>query len=354
MQKQTLLRKSGGSTSAAGSAVERGLPLAFARAAEETLELPLLVTSATTDVLLLDELALKLDDEGLFLILEGPDGATGAAIVSNAMIAALLEHLTMGRVLGRPLEGDRQPTAVDAALVSPVLDDLLAECDLAFADLSAEDWAPKHRFGSMIEDRRTLILSLANKGFSLINLELSFADAIAVGRLQLLLPNAAALAQDEHSEDQQNQRAEFFRDNVLQASTELRVVLSKLTMPFDRLEKLAIGDVLEIPASALQDIVLEMHDGEEMARAALGQVNGQRAVQVQMPAGHQQDVGEKETLKVEKAAKPTRSKIEPGSDTPQTIEAQAVPDETPNIATGIQPMDDFDIDLDDLDKLAQA
>lgn len=292
MQRQALLRKSndasrGNSAAAApssGSAVERGLPLIFARAAEDCFALPLLVTSLTAKALRIEDIQKALPDSGLYMLLEGPEGATGGLIVDLSTVCAVLEHLTMGRVLGRDPDPDRVPTAVDAALVSSVFDALMQASDDTFTQNAIEDWPADHRFGSMVEDARTLMLSLAGKGFTVYDFDLSIGAANVACHVQMILPNDDIAQQDEHSPEAMAAKAALFRENVMLAPAELNAVLHRITLPFDKLAALKVGDTLEIPLSALQDCALEIHQNETMAKAALGQMNGQRAVKLILPA----------------------------------------------------------------------
>lgn len=338
-QRQTLLRKSNDATRGTGSAVERGLPLVFARAAEDQFALPLLVGSVRLAAYRMDDLQSNLDEVGLFLLLEGPEGATGAAIVSFDCLRALIEHMTMGRVLGKAADSNRAPTAVDAALMSSVLDGMLAACDMAFDSLDSSAWVPGHHFGSMVEDRRTLVLSLAGDGFSVFDLELSLGEVGQKGRIQLILPNEKVAAIDEFSDEAREAKAQVFRENVMLAPAELRAVLHRITMPYDKFKSLAPGDLLEIPQMALQNTALEIHQGEVMVSGALGQMNGQRAVRLILPQAEQAP----EELPA-KAAKPKEER-------PPAVPADPAPLQVTQAPESVS--DDFDLGLDDLDQLAQ-
>ncbi|MDO6726491.1 FliM/FliN family flagellar motor C-terminal domain-containing protein [Cognatishimia sp. 1_MG-2023] len=339
IQRQTLLRKSNDATRGTGSAIERGLPLVFSRAAEDQFALPLLVSSVRMSAYRMDDLQSNLDEVGLFLLLEGPEGATGAAIVSFECMRALLEHLTMGRVLGKAVDATRTPTAVDAALMSSVLDGMLGACDRAFGALESSDWGAGHHFGSMVEDRRTLVLSLAGNGFSIYDIELSLGEIGQKGRMQLVLPNDKVAAVDEFSDEAREAKAQLFRENVMLAPAEMRAVLHRITMPYDKFKSLAPGDLLEVPKMALQETSLEIHCGDVMASGALGQMNGQRAVRLVLP-----DItAEPEALPAKKP-KPKEEKL-------PAVHAEPAPLQVTQ-ATESQ-VDEFDLGLDDLDQLTQ-
>lgn len=291
MQRQALLRKSNDASrgkgaapaQSTGSAMERGLPLIFARAAEDCFALPLLVTALSSKPLRIEDIQQALPDTGLYMLLEGPNGATGALTVDLATVCAVLEHLTMGRVLGRAPDATRAPTAVDAALVSSVFDALLQASDDTFAQNGVSDWPADHRFGSRVEDARTLMLSLAEKGFTVFDITLSLGAANVAGNAQLILPNAEIAQKDEHSAEALAAKAAVFRENVMLAPAELTAVLHRITVTLDQLGALKVGDTLEIPLSALQNCTLEMQMNETMAQAALGQINGLRAVRLALP-----------------------------------------------------------------------
>ncbi len=358
MQRQALLRKSndasrGNSAVAApstGSAVERGLPLIFARAAEDCFALPLLVTTLSAKALRIEDIQQALPESGLYMLLEGPQGATGGLIVDLATVCAVLEHLTMGRVLGRDPDPDRLPTAVDAALVSSVFDALLQSSDDTFAQNDIEEWPAGHRFGSMVEDARTLMLSLAGTGFTSFDLDLSIGAANVACRAKMILPNEDLAQQDEHSPEALAAKAALFRENVMLAPAELNAVLHRITLPFDKLAALKVGDTLEIPLSALQNCALEIHQNETISKAALGQMNGQRAIKLILPASpaetsDQPEAGPTETANI--------TPLPTAPQTPETAETKKAPPVAEPLPSTPDPEQAAieNLDIDDLDQL---
>ncbi|MGH1465045.1 MAG: hypothetical protein ACRBBQ_06760 [Cognatishimia sp.] len=346
--RQTLLRNNADVAQSDGgaerSAVERGLPMAFARAAERLLGLPLQVQNVKTSLISLDAITSKLTKDGMYLLLEGPAGATGAVIMDRGCLGALIEHLTMGRVLGKTAASTRVPTAVDAALMAPVLDGLLAECDSVFEAFPREDWAPQHRFGSMIEDCRTLVLSLACSGFSLFEITLKFADGLAEGHLQVLLPNALAEKTNGDENDTDNAQTAAFHENILLAPAEMRAILTKVTIPLERLQKLQSDEQLTFPASVLQNTILQLSDGQEIACAVLGQINGQRAVRVRLAKSDNAGMEDSESRQHE---------TELGGVQPLALPRQKTGD-TALLETLVeQPDDTRDTEVDDLDALTK-
>ncbi|WP_353531919.1 FliM/FliN family flagellar motor switch protein [Cognatishimia sp. WU-CL00825] len=351
MHRQTLLRNAATAQPLRQqnlSAVERGLPMAFARAAENLLGLPLQVRDVKTTQIELAAVDANLSNNGLYLLLEGPEKPTGAAVLDQACLSALLEHLTMGRVLGKSTAADRVPTAVDAALMAPVLDGLLTECDKVFDKLPLESWAPDHRFGSMIEECRTLVLSLAFKGFSLFDITLSFGEAAVEGRLQLLLPNAKAVAEPGVDAVTGNARSEAFHENLLLAPAEMRAVLTKVSISLERLRNLQPGDQLTFPAIALQQAILQLQDGQEIAQAVLGQIKGQRAIRIYLSEGTK--VG---TAEIERVPHLNFTGPEPDKANTLTIPRQLNTESVALAAPAEQASGINNAKIDDLDALAK-
>ena len=65
------------------------------------------------------------------VLLDGPCGARGAVRIDTALLAALIEMQTTGRVTGRAF-GGRAVTRTDAAIAAPLIDAALAGAEASW------------------------------------------------------------------------------------------------------------------------------------------------------------------------------------------------------------------------------
>ena len=101
----------------------KSLRVGLAKVADETLHMALAVIGITQERWAGDEIKDKLDDQSLMLLLDGPTGGTGGAVMDFALVSALVQQQTTGRVATSPA-AERKMTETDAALCAPVLEKL--------------------------------------------------------------------------------------------------------------------------------------------------------------------------------------------------------------------------------------
>lgn len=255
----------------------KALKLAFARAADELMDLAVAVSSVETDTPSAEAMLGGLEEGALLILLDGPRGAIGVAAVEFPVVAGLVEMLTMGRVLRTPVE-TRSPTRTDAAMVAPLL-------DAAFANLAELLDGPEaaqvagYRFGVMMENPRMVGLAIEATEFRRQRMQLDIAGA-REGEVTLALPVQDDPPPVEEAEDGQaaERAASPLKPVLMSARARLDVVLHRLRMPLSELERLKPGDLVPVPRSALSDTTLEAGPRHRVAVARLGQMNGFRAV----------------------------------------------------------------------------
>ena len=258
----------------------KALRLGLERAAEKGLALALDVASMQYELVGHEALAVRLDSQALLAVLDGDNGEPAALAIETQALAGLVEHATIGRVIARPAPG-RVPTRVDAALVTPFVNDALAWfVALIEAEGPVPGWLQGYRFGAMAAGPRTLSLALTAHDYHLFEMDLSLAGGAKSGRLVVALPDCRIAQQkaDAARGDARSEKA--FQAAVKTAPAEMRAVLTRLSVPITRLQSLAVGDRLTVAGDAVQDTILESATGEEVARVQFGQVNGMRAVRL--------------------------------------------------------------------------
>lgn len=261
----------------------KALRLALAQAADRQCDMAVAVKAVEQVQIPVSGLAAALAEGGLLILLDGPEGQGGALRLDAAFLAALIEMQTTGRVTARPGEM-RAVTRTDAAIAAPLIDATLER----FADLlteeAADHWGAGWRFGAMAEDIRSLGLVLTEAEYHHFRLMVEIGEVAQPGMLSLLLPVRSGPAPDLPGAPDAAQRAVTLEHSALDAPVSVEAVLTRLSLPLDRVCTLQAGDLLPFPVDHPLSVRLEVGPRHKLARARLGQVNGMRAVRLTMPA----------------------------------------------------------------------
>jgi flagellar motor switch protein FliM len=259
----------------------RALRLATEKAADESFSLVLSVQTIARSEADHAGLLEQIPDGVLLMLLDGPDGRVGVMTLDAALLAALIEMQTVGQVLARP-QRDRPLTRTDAAMAAPLVDGVLLRMSQHLADHPDRHWACGYRFGAMIEDRRSLGLALGAPDYHVFRLPLDIADGVRAGELMLALPQHAEPG-DPVGASAQGEASPHLQLRVLEAPVRLDAVLCRLSLPLADIGRLAVGDVLALPADVLREIAIEGVGRRRVATARLGKLDGMRALCLTMP-----------------------------------------------------------------------
>jgi len=289
---QTVMRRKAGAGRRAPATSpmtpEKALGQAFARAAQELLELPLKVSSISEVRMTLSDLPEALEDRALLAVLEGPAEGLGLMVLSPPVLSSLLEMRMMGRMSASP-PAPRRPTRTDAAISADIIDAVLANFEAALVGDPALIWAGGFRYGSFLEDARTLPLILEDAGYRVFRLvlNLGMGSAAREGGVLLALPAEgrgrfveAELPVEDGEAPQPAGWPERLEQAVMSASGQVEAVLARLTLPIGAILALRPGATLPLPEDTLEQLRLEGPGGRLLARARLGQSRGFRAVRL--------------------------------------------------------------------------
>jgi flagellar motor switch protein FliM len=271
-----------------GPGADRSWRLALARAAQDTLSLPLDVPRLSLHRRSLTELTDLLPDRALLAVLEGPGDALGLLAMSPPVLAGLIEVQTMGRVLAQsPLP--RKPTRTDAAMVGGVIERAMSALDDALVDEADLVWAGGFRYASFLDDPRPLGLLLEDQPYRVLTAQVSLAGGAKAGEVILALPAegrgrrptlAAAQDEDAHAVHAFSQS---LSEAVLGVPCELDAVLARVVLPLAAVLGMAPGTIVPLPAASLSDLRVEGLTGHILAEARLGQNRGMRALRLGGP-----------------------------------------------------------------------
>lgn len=266
---------------------QRAMRLGMARAADDLFDLPLSVSAVQLETAGQTETLKAFRDTDLLMVLDGPEGAIGAASVEMPILAGLIEMQTMGHLLSVAPE-PRAPTQTDAALMAPLLDASLEGFVENLADSPEAQWGDGVRFGARVESARMLSLLLEAPDFHLFRLDIALGEGARVGGLVIALPVPVSAPIEAQAHGDGNspgaREVRMGQGALLAAEAPLTAVLHRIRMPLARVSELAPGDRLLIPRDALSDTRLEAGKESAMRKCRLGQINGFRAVRLSMGA----------------------------------------------------------------------
>ncbi len=152
----------------------KALRLSLARTAEDLWDLALAASGIAQSEDPLETVIAALPDDGLITLLDGPEGAIGAAFFQFPVVSGLVEVQTIGKV-SKLSPDPRRVTRTDAAMVAPLIDGTLERFDALMAETGGAPWAQGFRFGSMMESARLLSLALRATDFHVFRITLDLA-----------------------------------------------------------------------------------------------------------------------------------------------------------------------------------
>ncbi|HEY9020847.1 MAG TPA: FliM/FliN family flagellar motor switch protein [Paracoccaceae bacterium] len=263
----------------------RALRLATEKTANDVFSLVLSVQAVARSRVDHPGLLALIPDGLLLLLLDGPDGAVGVMTLDSATLSALIEMQTVGQVLPRPPR-DRPLTRTDAALAAPLVDGILQRMTQDLSDHADRYWACGFRFGAMIDDRRSLGLTLDAPDYHVFRVDLDIAGGARQGEVILVLPWREDPEQHCRAAGREVSGRQL-QTRVMDAPVRLDAVLCRVSLPLSEIGKLVVGDVLPLPAEALREIALEGVGRRRVATGRLGKIDGLRAICLNMPGGMQ-------------------------------------------------------------------
>ncbi|MAC81446.1 MAG: hypothetical protein CML66_25680 [Rhodobacteraceae bacterium] len=256
-------------------ALLRAFRKALPRVADESLGLALTLIGAHQRRMPQAELSEGLDSGWLLLGLTSPTVARAGVLIDPVLVSALVQHQTLGAV-AKDIPSERRLTGTDAALAAPLVDDLMKKIrdTTMYGSLRVERRMP---------DVRALLLPFDAESYLRAELTIDIAVGLHQGRMIFLLPDAPP--PEPEKADRNPAEPALMKDNALVVKAELRAVIARVSLPFDVLNALKVGQKLPLPDARMEKTDLISIDGRRVATARLGQADGFRAVRIN-PVGH--------------------------------------------------------------------
>jgi flagellar motor switch protein FliM len=254
---------------------------AAARALKAAVGLNASVTEAAAATVAADDLAALPEAGEMALLVENEEGDVGLALVDPGLLAALVEMQTIGRVTERAPQ-DRTATAIDGALVGPVLDRLLSVAGAGLEAAGLADAAAGYRFATLADPGAPPTLALADAPHRCLTLALKLAGGAKQGRLRLAVPVAPSGGAPGAGAADWGAR---IAETVLSTDLVLEARMGRIRLPVEAVMQLAVGDVLPFSQEDLHRVRLVAGPGAQVvAEARLGKSAGVRAVKLTRPA----------------------------------------------------------------------
>ncbi|MCH2095763.1 MAG: FliM/FliN family flagellar motor C-terminal domain-containing protein [Rhodobacteraceae bacterium] len=257
----------------------RALRRALSWVADELWGLALVCQGIQTEVVDQDAAPETLGARQVLIVLDGPDGGVGLAALDPALLAGLVELQTLGVVLKTPAP-DRVFTPTDAAMAAALIDAGMTRFATNLDGHPLADQLSGFRFGAMIEDPRAASLVLDAAEYRVFSVTIDLAHGAKQGELQFLLP--VREVPDAHDSGNQDQPGPH-EQTLLLVPAQINAILARVQMPLARAGSLAPGDLVPLPAEAVSQMQIMVGQNEMLAKASLGQMNGFRAVRLDLP-----------------------------------------------------------------------
>ncbi len=278
----------------------RAWRLALARAARDQFKMTVGFSELTCAQASLTEVLESPMQRALILMLQGRGEAMGLMILSGQMLAAMVEMLTLTHLSAHALDDAdlRKPTRTDAAMAVEFIDAALAGFETIVAEgagngAGASEWAAGFRYAAFIDDPRPLHLMLEDGDYHLLAADLILEDGSRSGKIYLALPmpppafdlpdfTPSDFAADPAPmiEAQKDTFQHDLAEQVQDLGVQIDAALAQISLPIERIMRLAVGEVLALPLANLDQISLRGMDGFRVAGARLGQNRGMRALRL--------------------------------------------------------------------------
>ncbi|WP_170587576.1 FliM/FliN family flagellar motor switch protein [Ruegeria arenilitoris] len=264
-------------TGSRSRALLRALRLAIARAAVERFKLSASVIGAKQVSKCQEVVTSGLEDGQMFLLFSTKEGRVASVVLDVSLVSAVIQKQTMGEVFADPPQ-PRALTDTDAAMVVPLVEDMLERARKLVDDQSDAARLNGYEFASRAVDRRTLSLALVEDRYDAFEFTVELEGGVRQGTVLILLPKiSVAEGQAKHA-DLEPLKTLSQAAGVVRA--ELNAVICRMHLPLTTLSDLGIGDLLPLAGARLDRIDIAAIDRNQATTGRLGQCGGQRAVRI--------------------------------------------------------------------------
>ena len=261
--------------------VARAAETAVIRALQDRLALPVSVRDVIEDTARAPDLAGAVPEDSLMLVLTGPGGRAGAAILDSGIAAALVETRLTGKLAETAPEA-RVPTAVDSDLLGDILDTILGQFGDRLSGVADGGWARGFSVSHRIDDPRLYQFALPEGVLRALTIHMDLGGGSRGGEVRLLMPppGAGAPAGAQGQAHGAHDWSQTLKAGVLRTDMAVQAVLTRQSLTLATVAGWQPGDLVPVAGTALNEVRIEAAGRTVLAQGRLGQASGQRAVRL--------------------------------------------------------------------------
>lgn len=214
-------------------------------------------------------------------MLERTDGAAGLIVFDGALVDALIEQQTLGRISAAPRVA-RPVTSIDAALSSGFATSVVGKLAALCVERRDASALSGFEYGKPQTDRAALSLAMAEKAYDVLRLTLDLGLGLKSGQALLMFP-AIATAEQQTPRKINPAMVALLQDAPLR----LDAVLPSVRLPVKTLLGLAPDSVITLPDDILGRAQLRVGRQPVLLKGRVGQLNGRRAIRLDAAPGDQ-------------------------------------------------------------------
>ncbi|RPE71818.1 flagellar motor switch protein FliM [Pacificibacter maritimus] len=256
----------------------KALRLALAKAAEDCTGMVLQVGEVIEEITSVSRLPDSIDDHSLLALLEGPDSAYGLAVFSLGVTTSVVEQLTTGKVQKYSPE-KRDPTSTDSVMCFDVIDRMLANFETIVAEASQPPEIANYRTAAQLSETRSIPIAFDDIRYRMYRVSVDMGRGVRQGEIMFVFP--ASRPKPKVEAGMQTAWETSFQASVLKTEAQLSSVLHRVSLSLSDVANLQVGMQIPVPKEALNRVEL-VADGRRISIGRLGQVNGHRAVRINL------------------------------------------------------------------------
>lgn len=276
---QRMVSRGGQQRDAQIMSVAKAIRLSIPKIGKELFDMPISAIGVVIEKRSSDFLAELVTEDVLLCLLEGDEERVGAALIAGEVVSGLIQQQTIGTV-SLPKGTKRQLTQTDAAMCTPLVDELFTQVALMLEGDNDQQTISGFRYGACFADARAMSIALDQSEYLIARLTLDLALGQRQGELILILPVVAVAGKCLDGTQMQEPTVEPLGETILDLPAELNMILCKCSFELSQLEQLSIGQTLPLPNDAFPETDIVTQTGEKIGTGTLGQTDGIRALRL--------------------------------------------------------------------------
>lgn len=256
----------------------KALRLSAAKAAEDVTGMVMQVTDVREELTSTSRLPDVIPDHSLLALLEGPENAYGLAVFSLAVTTSVVEQMTTGNVQKHAPE-ERKPTSTDSVMCFELIDSMLTFFEQIVVEAVDPPQVEGYRAAAQLSETRSIPIAFDDIRYRMFRLSVDMGRGVRSGEIMFIYPASPPKPKPEPG--MQSDWERDFRTSVLKTEAVLETVLHRVSLPLSDVANLEVGMTIPVPHEALSRVEV-VADGHRISQGRLGQVNGYRAVRVDL------------------------------------------------------------------------